>query len=252
MSYTIKQMAELAGVSARTLRYYNSIGLLSPMALTQAGYRLYGPQEVEKLRQILFYRELGLPLEAIAKILNAPQFDALAALVNHRSRLLQKRTQLDALLANLEKSIAEKEGRVTMQDAEKFEGFKKRLIEQNEEKYGREVREKYGDEAADASNAKIMNLTQEQYEEMQAVGEQVLAALDAAWEQGCSPAGQEAGKAVELHRQWLSYTWGERYSPQAHASLAEMYAADERFAAYYNRGQKGKAEFFRDAILAHI
>jgi len=246
VEYTIQKLGNLAGVSTRTLRYYDEIGLLKPARTNSSGYRIYGRREVDLLQQILFYRELGLSLEDIRSIVTDPGFDGTRALREHRNQLLDKRKQLDALIANVEKTIASHEGRISMQDQEKFEGFKKQLIEENERKYGREIREKYGEDTIKKSNQKLMNMTQEEYEKVTQLENEVKVALAEAMKTG-DPAGELAQKAADLHKQWLTFYWNE-YSKEAHAGLAQMYVDDERFKAYYDKDQPGAAEFLRDAI----
>lgn len=249
MEYTVQKLGKIAGISTRTLRYYDEIGILKPTRINSSGYRLYGRKEVDRLQQILFFRELGVNLSDIGKILDSPCFDGLSTLREHRQKLLDRRNQLDLLIVNVEKTIKEKEGRLNMTDREKFEGFKKNLIDENERKYGAEVREKYGDKTVDESNRKMMNMTKEQYEEFTRLGEQVIEALREAVKTG-DPASEPARKLADLHRQWLSFTWTQ-YSKEAHIGLAQMYVADERFKAYYDEKQPGGAEFLRDAILIY-
>ena len=184
MQYTVKQLGDLAGVSARTLRYYDEIDLLKPSAVTEAGYRLYGPDAVDRLQQILLYREMGMGLDQIKRIMNDPQFDLKEALLSHRKNLLQKKARLDQLLETVERSIAGLEGRIHVTDKEKFEGFKKQLVADNEAKYGKEAREKYGDEAVDASNAKLMGMSPEDWENFKKVEEELIETLRAAMEEG--------------------------------------------------------------------
>lgn len=217
MEYTVKQLADLAGVSTRTLRYYDQIGLLKPAGTTEAGYRLYGAVEVDRLQQILFYREMGMELEQIREIVNSPDFDLKEALLSHRDSLLRKRNRLDQLLETVERSLAGLEGRIKMSDKEKFEGFKKQFIAENEEKYGQEAREKYGDAAVDASNAKLLGMSEEEWKRFSALGEEVIRTLLEAMEQG-SPESELGLKVGELHRQWLGCTWST-YSPEAHVGL---------------------------------
>ena len=137
-----------------------------------------------------------------------------------------------------------------MSDSEKFEAFKRQIVETNEDKYGKEVREKYGDEAVDRANANVLSLTQEAYDQWQTLGEDILAALAAAVQAKADPSGKEGQRIAALHHQWLSFSW-ETYSPQAHTGLARMYTADNRFTAYYDREQPGCAAFLRDAILVY-
>ncbi|MGP7816431.1 MerR family transcriptional regulator [Niallia sp. 01092] len=246
MEYTVQKLGKLAGVSTRTLRYYDEIGILKPARINSSGYRIYGEKEVDRLQQILFYRELGVSLETIKNILMSPSFNREDALKEHRQKLLAKRKQMDALIKNVEKTIAASEGRITMSNKEKFAGFKQKMIKENEEKYGKEIREKYGDEKVDQSNSKLMNMTEEEYEQVTKLAEDVMKTLSEAFKTG-NPASELAQKAADLHKQWLTFYWTE-YSKEAHAGLAQMYVDDERYTAYYDKEQPGMAEFLRDAI----
>lgn len=249
MEYTVQKLGLLAGVSTRTLRYYDEIGILKPARINSSGYRIYGQTEVDKLQQILFYKELGLHLDKIREIVNSHSFDATTALSEHREQLLDKRLQLDKLIANVEKTIASNEGRITMTDKEKFEGFKQKMVEDNELKFGKEIREKYGDDAVNKSNQKVLNMTQSEHDEVTKLSEDLHITLAEAFKTG-DPAGELAQKAAELHKQWLTYYWND-YSKEAHAGLAQMYVDDERFTAYYDKEQPGTAEFLRDAIYIY-
>lgn len=249
MEYTIQKLGLLAGISTRTLRYYDEIGMLKPARINSSGYRIYGQSEVDRLQQILFYKELGVGLEEIKMMITAPAFDGKNALREHRQKLLEKRQQLDLLIANVDKTIAQNEGRITMTDKEKFEGFKKQMLDENEQKYGKEIREKYGDEQIERSNQIVKNMTQEQHTEIEKLGAEIISVLVEAYAAG-DPAGELAQKAADLHRQWLSFYWGH-YSKEAHAGIAQMYVDDERFTAYYDKHQPGAAVFLRDAVLVY-
>ena len=249
MEYTVQKLGRMAGISTRTLRYYDEIGILKPARINSSGYRIYGQQEVDRLQQILFYRELGVSLENIKHIMTSPSFDGASALKAHRESLLAKREQLDLLIANVDKTIAATEGRIFMSDKEKFEGFKQKLIEDNEKQYGEEVREKYGNEAIEKSNAKVKDMSEAQYAEVEELSREVLSVLGEAFETG-EPAGELAQKAADLHRKWLCYFW-DSYSKEAHAGLAQMYVDDGRFTAYYDKEKPGTAEFLRDAVLIY-
>lgn len=249
MEYTVQKLASMAGISSRTLRYYDEIGILKPARINSSGYRIYGQNEIDRLQQILFYRELGVDLENIKNIVTAPSFDGAKALKEHRAKLLERREQLDLLIANVDKTIALTEGRISMSNKEKFEGFKKKMIDDNEKKYGREIREKYGEDTVNKSNAKMMNMTEEEYTEFEKLGVNLNETLKEAFATG-DPASEVAQKAADLHKQWLCYTWPQ-YSKEAHAGLAQMYVDDERFTAYYDKEQPGTAEFLRDAIFIY-
>lgn len=249
MEYTVQKLANIAGVSTRTLRYYDEIGILKPARVNSSGYRIYGENEIDRLQLILFYRELGIDLESIKEIITSSSFERSKALQEHHQKLLEKRKQLDLLIANVDKTIKSIEGSITMSDKEKFEGFKKKLIDNNEEKYGKEIREKYGDEVINKSNSKIKNMTQEEYDKVTKIEKNMFEALDAAFENG-DAAGELAQKAADLHRQWISFYW-DTYTKEAHAGVAQMYVDDERFKAYYDKKKPGTAEFLRDAIFIY-
>lgn len=249
MEYTVQKLAHMAGVSSRTLRYYDEIGILKPARISSSGYRVYGQAQVDRLQQILFYRELGLGLADIRDIINAPSFDCLQALIQHREKLLDKRDHIDLLIASVEKSIAMTEGRIKMNDAEKFEGFKQKLVDDNEARYGHEIRALYGDVRVDQSNRRVKEMSEEQYNNADKLNAAVLDTLQAALASG-DPRSEPAQKTAALHRQWLGYFW-PGYSKEAHAGLARLYAEDERLAAYYDRLRPGAAAFLRDAILIY-
>lgn len=249
MEYTVQKLGQLAGISTRTLRYYDEIGLLKPARINSSGYRIYGSEEVDRLQQILFYRELGVNLDSIKEIMTSETFNGATALKEHRKKLLEKRAQLDLLIENVDKSIQITERSIKMSDKEKFEGFKQKLVDNNEDKYGKEIREKYGEDAVNKSNAKVRGMTQAQHDEVTNLAEKIANSLKAAIATG-DPAGELAQKTADLHRQWLSFYW-DQYTKEAHAGVAQMYVDDERFTAYYDKIQPGAAEFLRDAILIY-
>lgn len=249
MEYTVQKLGLLAGVSTRTLRYYDEIGLLKPARINSSGYRIYGQEEVDRLQQILFYRELGVSLEEIKELITSPDFDAERTLREHREKLLEKRSQLDVLITNVELTLAQREGRKTMSDKQKFEGFKQQLLDDNERQYGEEIRAKYGADEIEKANKKVKGMTEQQYAETQRLAAEIHKALADAFTTG-DPGGEIAQKAADLHRQWLSFFW-DSYSKEAHAGLAQMYVDDPRFTAYYDKEQPGVAAFLRDAVLIY-
>lgn len=251
MEYTVHELALISGVSVRTLHYYDTIGLLSPMRIEENGYRKYGTEQVDRLQQILFYKELGVPLKRIKAILQDEHFNREKELEEQLQALLQKKQELEVLIENVRKTIKSVRGEENMSDKEKFDGFKKQMIAKNEEKYGKEIREKYGDEVIDASNAKLMGMSQSQWESTQKLSEEINAKLQEAFQEG-NPASELAQEVCDLHRQWLCMYWKEgMYSKEAHKALAEGYVADERFTAYYDKLGEGCTKFLRDAIVIY-
>ncbi|MFC7686003.1 MerR family transcriptional regulator [Ureibacillus sp. GCM10028918] len=250
MEYTISKLAKLAGVSSRTLRYYDEIDLLKPSRINSSGYRIYGQKEVDRLQQILFFRELEVDLETIIQIMDAPNFDQLNVLMQHYNELVQKRTRLDKLIETIDKTIAHQKGEIMMSNEEKFKAFKENLIAGNEQQYGKEIREKYGDKTVDESNAKLRGMSKEDYEAMENLGNEIFELLQKAVETG-DPSLEIAQHLAAKHKEWLTYSWPS-YSKEAHKGLAEMYIADERFKAYYDKAIAGGTEFLRDAILVYV
>lgn len=246
MEYSINKLAKLAGVTTRTLRYYDEIGLLSAQRVNSNGYRIYGQNEVDLLQQILVYRELGMQLEEIKNIIQSKNYDGFSALQDHLAALKAKKKQIELLIINVEKTIAASRGEIKMNDKEKFEGFKQKIVEENERKYGKEIREKYGDAIIDAGNAKMMGLTVEQYEEMQKLSLQINESLKIAFRQG-DPYGELAQQVCALHKEWLGYYWNH-YTKEAHLGLAQVYVTDLRFKKYYDDIEEGCAEFLYKAL----
>lgn len=246
MEYTIQKVAGMAGITTRTLRYYDQIGLLRPARVSSSGYRIYGGRELERLQQILFYRALGVELEEIGRILDAPGWSALEALRQHRLRLTGQRDRLDQLIQTLDSTIQAEEQGTPLADEARFAGFKQALIEENERLYGREVRDLYGDEVVEASNARLLGMTQQQHRRQEQLAEQIHAALAQAVAQG-DPAGEQALRACALHREWLAFHWGE-VTPEGHMGLGRLYVEDPRFTAHYDDKTPGAAQFLCEAL----
>ncbi len=143
MSYTVKQVASMAGVSVRTLHHYHHIGLLRPHTVTEAGYRLYGQEELERLQQILFHRELGFALADIKTILDRPDFDRLRALESHRAALVARRKRLATLIRTVERSVASIKGETIMEGHRLYDGFDVEAVLAQQQGYAAEVDERY-------------------------------------------------------------------------------------------------------------
>lgn len=247
MEYNISQLSKLSGVSARTLRYYDEINLLHPSRTNEAGYRFYGDKEVNLLQQILFYRERGLSLEKIRFILYDENFDMLKALNEHLTELENRRERLSKLIDTVKDTIASVKGEFIMRDSEKFEAFKKDVVDQYEKLYGEEAREKYGDSEVDMAVNKVLSLSKEDYEKFQTLGKKVMEALKAAVISKASPESETGRSVASLHKEWLGYSW-KNYTEQKHKGVVSLYVQDERFKKYYDREQDGCADFLLAAV----
>lgn len=247
MKYTVGQLAALTGVSTRTLRYYDSIGLLSPAYSTEAGYRIYGEREVDQLQQILLYRALDLSLETIGRMVHEPGFDRLTALREQRARLETRRSELDLLIQTVDRTIENETGGTSMTAKEKFEGLKRTMLAENERQYGAELRENYSEDTLSASREKFASLSESEFQEMEGLGAEILRGLEQAVREGASPAGEIGLALAEKHRRWLGFSL-PHYSAEVHKRLCEMYLADARFTRYYDKNVPGCAKFLRDAV----
>jgi len=247
MEYSIQELSRLSGVTTRTLRWYDQIDLLKPARVADSGYRYYGPAEVDRLQDILFYRALGVELARIRACLDDPAFDRLTTLRSHLHALEAQRTQLEKLIRSVRKTIDCEERNEMMNDQQKFEAFKAKTAEQYEQTYGAEARAKYDDAQVDATKQTLLHLTPEQYEEWTALGETICSQLEEAVAAQLMPQGEAGENIVRLHRRWLTLT-GTTYDAAKHRGIAELYVMDARFTAYYDRHREGCARFLRDAV----
>ena len=145
----VKEVAQLTGVSVRTLHHYDDIGLLTPDGLTEAGYRLYSDDNLATLQQILFFRELGFSLKKIKELLDSPSYDRQEAFEMQRKMLIEERERLDRVIETIEKTIQHEKGELGMTNEEKFKGF-----DFSHNPYEQEARDRWGDEAVDKANKK--------------------------------------------------------------------------------------------------
>lgn len=233
MEYTVQQLAKLSGISKRTLHYYDEIGLLQPKAIRSNGYRIYGKDEVDRLQQILFFKSFGLRLNEIQAIMSKEKQEIYHALQVQQLKLVQQKIALEQQITALSKTLQTYKGEETMTDNEKFEYFKQQKLMENEEKYGVEIRQKYGDAQVLKANQKFQSLTSEQFEHMQQAQTQLIDALNQLLVQPEALPNELAHQAFQAHKTYLEIA-APFYNAEYHQSLAEMYVNDERFAHYYN------------------
>lgn len=244
----VGDVARLAGVSVRTLHYYEEIGLLRPSRDDASGYRVYTDEDLERLQQVLFYRELGFDLDRIKTIMNAADFDRREALLEQRRLLAAKVARLQATLQLVDKTLAAIQGGYRMTKDEMFEvfgGF-------DPTQYEAEARARWGrTEAYKESTRRAQTYTKADWQrfaaEQQAVHDAIVALIDA----GVPPTDVRAMDAVERHRLLID-TWFYPCSRQFHAELAKMYVTDERFRKTYEDMRTGMARYLHDAIQANL
>jgi len=242
MKYTVKKLADMSGVSVRTLHYYDQINLLNPQDYQENGYREYGHDEALRLQQILFFRELGFGLESIKEIMDGPDFDLAAALLTHRDLLEAKIERIYELITTVDKTINKLNGDTTMKDDELYRGFD----EKKQKEYEQEIAAKYGQKVVDQSNARVKDFTKADWDRVQDELKSIHDEISANWDKG--PESPEVQVAIARHREWL--TIFSTCDDERHLGLGEMYVADERFRENYKKflGHEDGAEFMRDAI----
>ncbi len=232
----------MAGVTVRTLHHYDAIGLLKPAAVSPAGYRLYSDADLERLQQVLFFREIGFSLRDIGHVLSSPDFDRREALVMHRRLLVEKRRRVQALIKSVDRSIAAMEGGEDMSNSAMFEGFDESKLSE----YREEARRRWGNSPAwEESESRTSGYTKQDWQEIQTESDEINAGLAALMEQ--DPAGTEV---QDLVGRWYGLINTRFYecSPQVFRGLADMYVEDARFTSHYDRWRPGLAAFLRQAM----
>lgn len=242
MAMRVKEVADLVGISVRTLHHYDDIGLLIPEEKTESGYRLYSDNNLETLQQILFFKELDFPLKKIKEVITSPSFDREEALKLHRNMLLEKRNRIDQMMMTIDKTLQHKKGEILMTDREKFEGF-----DFSHNPYEQEARERWGDKTVDQANAKIENKTKEEKEAMERETNAIYRHL--AELRHDPPESKEAQAAIKEWYEFLNNM--SHYSLDAFKGLGQMYVDDERFTNSIDRFGDGLAEFMRDAMAIY-
>lgn len=239
--WSTAEVVRLSGVTSRTLRHYDAVGLLRPAGSTPGGQREYGHAELLRLQQVLVLRELGVGLGVIRELLDsgAPPAERLR---EHRDRLLAERDRLDRLARTVASTIESLEGGTTMSAEDLYDGF-------DHHRYEPEARERWGDEAVDRGTRAWAALTADERAAHQREGRAVSEALAAALAAGTPPGDPRVRDLVARHHAWVALSW--RPAPEAYRGLGAMYVDDDRFAATYDAVAPGLAVYLRDAIAAH-
>lgn len=245
MNLRINEIAKLAGVSVRTLHYYDEIGLLKPFSVDeQNGYRFYDDSSIEKLQQILFYRELDFPLKTIAKIISSPDYDKQKALSEQKKLLMLKKRRLEYLIETLDK--AEK-GANTMD----FKAFDNTEYNNARDKYAKEAKEKWGNtDAYKESEEKCASYSNSKFDELNMDADTIFAEFARCKVDGFSP---ESEQAQSLVSKWQSFVTDNYYNctKEILAGLGQMYVADERFKENLDKHGNGTAEYISKAISSY-
>lgn len=244
MKYTIDA---LANITTRTLRYYDSIGLLKAKRDRQSNYRYYETDEVDRLQKILFLKELDVPLKNIAEYLATSKEEELQFLEQHLAQVEKEEERLRQLRENIQKTIFYQKGEAKMHDIEKFKGLKGKLIEENEKQYKEEVVRRWGEDSYEKSKDFFKNMSETQFKDHQQLSEEIIQKLLVAFQKGNDPRSEESQHVAKLHQEWIRLSWGS-YNEEAHLNLVDMYIDDARFKEYYDSHQAGLAQLLHDAV----
>jgi MerR family transcriptional regulator, thiopeptide resistance regulator len=241
----VGEVAALAGVTVRTLHHYDQIGLLSPSGRSAAGYRLYAPADLDRLHQVLVYRELGFSLEDVAALLD--DADPVEHLRRQHRLLLERLGRTQAMVAAVEKEMEARAMGVPLTPEERFEVFG----DFDPDQYDEEVQERWGEsDAYKESKRRTSSYSKDDWLRIKAEGEDVEARFAAALAAGVPAHSQQAMDIAEAHRQQISRNFYD-CPPGMHAGLGRMYVEDERFAAHYEQRAPGLAQYVSAAVQAN-
>jgi MerR family transcriptional regulator, thiopeptide resistance regulator len=242
--YTVKQLSQLAGVTPRTLHHYDEIGLLKPSRVGENGYRYYGEESVLRLQQILFYRELDMPLEDIKKIMGRRDFDVLGALYSHKEALHKQVARLNRLITTVDNTIHHLKGTTIMSEKGLFEGFSEELQEQ----YAAEAEKMYDPETVRESNRKWKAYSPAKKEAILSEGKAIYTDMIGAMPKGAN--SPEVQSIVERWRRHMDYFWTPNLDQLQ--ALANGYSDDPRFKANFDKMHPQLAEFMREAVKVYV
>lgn len=248
-THSVGALATLSGVSIRTLHHYHAIGLLKPAWVGEQGYRYYGREELLRLQQILFHRELGMSLTAIGELLDGQDFDRLSALRRQRMHILAEGERQRQLLNTIDRSIAELEGRQEVDDSELYKG----CAPERQTEYEAFIADRYGDEAREHIHAGRKRMSQMTPAEVSLHMDELVAieaALATARAAGAMPGDHSLDSMFARHHCWITLAWGSPPSPQAYAGLGSLYASHPDFVARFEHLQPGFAKWLEAGMAA--
>ncbi|MET8505422.1 MerR family transcriptional regulator [Streptomyces sp. NPDC004787] len=247
MGHSVGRVAGYAGITVRTLHHYDAIGLLSPSGRSAAGHRRYSDADLDRLQQILFYRELGFPLEEVAVLLDDPRADPREHLRRQHRLLTARIGELQRMAAAVEHAMEAKRMGINLTPEEKFEVFGHK----DPEAYAEETARRWaGTTTHEATLARVAGYTKDDWRRMKEEVDAWGAAYAALMESGAAPGSAAALDLAEAHRAHIT-KWFFDCHPKLHQDLAEMYVTDAHYRAFYDAMHEGLAEHLRSAIRAN-
>jgi DNA-binding transcriptional MerR regulator len=251
-TYTVNQLAQLAGISVRALHHYDEIGLLKPAFTGDNRYRYYGEAELLRLQQILIHRELDIPLAEIGAILDAPGFDRLETLRRQRERLDEQARRYAGMVRTIDRTIARLQGDRAVKDADLYAGV---VSPEKQAEYHDWLVDKYGPEArrhieeAKAGMAGREPVDHAAYmEELRGIETELAEAM----RRGVPAQAAELDPLIERHRDWVAARWNRPVTPDAYAGLADTYVSHPDFVARYEQIATGFADYIKTAMQAWV
>lgn len=247
---TVKQLAVISGVTVRTLHHYDEIGLLAPARVAANGYRYYGRAEMLRLQQILFHRELGVPLGEIAALLSLEGQDQVGVLLRHRGKLEAERERFRILIATIDRTVADLKGETPMANADLYKGFSA----DKQAEYEAWLIAHYGDRMKDdiaRSKTAMAKMNATGQAAMMDALRDIETALVEAMTRSLDPACDAVDTVIRRHRAWVAAAWDKPCSPAAYSSLADLYLSHPDFVQRYETLSPGFAAWLTAAMKAH-
>ncbi|AUZ28151.1 MerR family transcriptional regulator [Bacillus subtilis] len=248
MKYQVKQVSEMAGVSIRTLHHYDDIQLLKPSAITDAGYRLYSDADLERLQQILFFKEIGFRLDEVKEMLDHPNFDRKAALQSQKDMLMKKKQRMEEMIQTIDRTLQSIEGGELMNKRDLFAGLSMKDIEEHQKAYADEVRKLYGREIAEETEKRASVYSSDDWRAIMTEFDSIYRRIAARIEHG--PGDVEVQAAVGAFRDHICQ-YHYDCTLDIFRGLGEVYITDERFTDSINQYGEGLAAFLREAIIIY-
>lgn len=242
--FTVKQLSRMAGITPRTLHYYDEIGLLKPSQLGDNGYRYYGEESMLRLQQIMLYRELDIPLEQIKMIMGRREFDVLEALETHRAGLEKRVAHLKRLIQTVDNTILYLKGQRTMSNHQLFDG----INEEEQAKMEKDAMQQYDPETVKASYQRWRNYSAAEKQRVLDEGNAIYTEIVAAMPKGAG--SPEVQALIERWRRHMDYFWTPALDQLT--ELADHYSQDPRFKANFDKMHPGLAEFMGEAVRIYV
>lgn len=246
-TYTVNQLAQLAGISVRALHHYDEIGLLKPAFTGDNRYRYYGEAELLRLQQILIHRELDIPLAEIGAILDAPGFDRVETLQRQRERIESQAKRYARMVKTIDRTIARLKGDRAMKDADLYTGV---VSPEKQAEYEKWLVDRYGADMEghiQTSRKRAAQMSNEDWARAMQEFDKVVEPIAEGFRHGLPPQALSLEPAIKRHRDWISWAWGREATPEAYAGLADVYEHPD-FVARFDKAGEGFTAYFTTAM----